>query len=412
MLPKIPQVQRRPLVTGIVFALVATLQASGWAVAATAKKEPTAKQERIAELREQIGEVSEQEGALLEEIAAIRDGLEELNSTVRKYDREAAAARRQFDKAERALARAEAERVEVAQRLLEAEAAVEAARQAMNLTVTALYQRGQSEEQALYAAIVETSQSPHEVLAATHYMKGVLLEDRADFDRFLALQHQVEVLSVEAEKRRDEARVARDQLAVERQRVETLRTEAVAARAAARAEEDREQELLAEVQSKKADFERELGLLQAESSAIGEWLRSIQAGQKLAPRKKKTFKLPVTGPMSSRFGPRTHPIYGDTRVHTGVDFSVGSGVPIRAAGPGLVVWAGPRGGYGNLAIIDHGNGLATLYAHQSRIDVAVGQRMAVGQVVGAVGSTGMSTGPHLHFETRELGTPVDPLYYL
>lgn len=403
----------RPLATALVFALIATLQASGWAAAATDdKKKATAKDERIAELRDQIGEVSEQEGLLLEEIAGIRERLEELNATVRRFGREAAAARRRFERAERALVRAEAERAEVAQRLLEAKAAVEAARRAMNVTVTALYQRGQSEEQAVYAAIMETSQSPHEVLAATHYMKGVLLEDRAELDRFVALQHEVEALSREAERRRDEARAARDQVAVERQRVEGLRAEAVAARGAARAEEDREQELLAEVQSRKSDFERELRLLQVESSAIGEWLRSIQSGQRLAPRKKKTFRMPVNGPMSSRFGPRTHPIYGDTRVHTGLDFSVGSGVPIRAGGAGLVVWSGPRGGYGNLVIIDHGNGLATLYAHQSRLDVTVGQRVATGQRVGAVGSTGMSTGPHLHFETREFGTPADPLYYL
>lgn len=423
VLPKIIQVhkQRFPglrmspskLAPAVAAVLVVGLQASGWAAAATAeKKKPSAKSERIAELREQIGEVSEQEGSLLEEIAGIRERLEELNAAVRRYGREVAAAQRLFSKAERALAKAEAERAAVAARLVDAKAAVEAARQAMNLTVTNLYQRGASEEQAVYAAIVETSRSPNEVLAATHYMKGALLEDRANFEHFLALQREVERLDREAEARRTEAQAARDQLAAERQRVEGLRAEAVAARAAARAEEDREQELLAEVQSKKADFERELGLLQIESSAIGEWLRSIQAGQKLAPRQKRTFKPPVAAPMSSRFGPRVHPIYGDTRVHTGVDFAVGSGVPIRASGPGLVVWAAPRGGYGNLVIVEHGNGLATLYAHQSRLDVTVGQRVTAGQVVGAVGSTGMSTGPHLHFETRELGTPVDPLHYL
>jgi murein DD-endopeptidase MepM/ murein hydrolase activator NlpD len=77
-----------------------------------------------------------------------------------------------------------------------------------------------------------------------------------------------------------------------------------------------------------------------------------------------------------------------------------------------VVWAGPRGGYGNVVVVDHGKRLATLYAHQSRMTVSAGQQVLRGQVIGFVGSTGFSTGPHLHFETRELGTPVDPLAYL
>ena len=99
-------------------------------------------------------------------------------------------------------------------------------------------------------------------------------------------------------------------------------------------------------------------------------------------------------------------------MHTGLDFAVGTGVPIKAAGNGIVVWAGPRGGYGNAVIIDHRNGLATLYGHQSKVNVTVGQKVATGQVIGFVGQTGMATGPHLHFEVREFGTPVDPQFYL
>ena len=88
------------------------------------------------------------------------------------------------------------------------------------------------------------------------------------------------------------------------------------------------------------------------------------------------------------------------------------GTPIHAAADGVVVWAGPRGGYGNCTIIDHGNSLATLYGHQSVIGVTVGQHVTRNQVIGKVGSTGMSTGPHLHFEVRVNGVPVDPLQYL
>ncbi|MGH9040370.1 MAG: peptidoglycan DD-metalloendopeptidase family protein [Acidimicrobiia bacterium] len=394
------------------FVALVLIAGPGVAGGRAAEKEPSAKETRVNELREQITEVSEQEGALLSEIAAIREKLDELNEAVRKLNVEVSQAQRKLRRAERDLDRAEAERIEVAFKLAQAQAEVESARLAMNLTISALYQRGQSDQQALYAAVVQTSGSPHEIFSALHYLKGAAGEQREDLDRFIELQRQVEVLSEQAKAQEEAARSAHDAIKTERVRLEGSRAQAVAARIAARAEEDREQELLDEVQERKADFLRELQLLQAESSAIGEMLREIQAGQRLAPRRKGTFKLPVNAPMSSRFGYRVHPIFGDTRLHAGVDFSAGSGTPIRASGPGKVVWSGPRGGYGNLVVIDHGNGLATLYAHQSRTDVNVGQRVATGEVVGLVGSTGFSTGPHLHFETRELGTPADPQLYL
>jgi murein DD-endopeptidase MepM/ murein hydrolase activator NlpD len=114
----------------------------------------------------------------------------------------------------------------------------------------------------------------------------------------------------------------------------------------------------------------------------------------------------------SPFGYRIHPIYGDRRLHTGVDFDASEGTPIHAAESGTVVSAGWMGGYGNATIIDHGNGLATLYAHQSAILVSGGQHVTRGQVIGRVGCTGACTGPHLHFEVRVNGTPVDPMPYL
>lgn len=100
---------------------------------------------------------------------------------------------------------------------------------------------------------------------------------------------------------------------------------------------------------------------------------------------------------------------GTRRLHAGVDFGAGPGTPIVAADNGTVVSAGWTGGYGNAVIIDHGGGVATLYGHQSRLAVRSGARVSRGQVIGYVGSTGMSTGPHLHFELRVNGVPRDPM---
>ena len=99
-------------------------------------------------------------------------------------------------------------------------------------------------------------------------------------------------------------------------------------------------------------------------------------------------------------------------MHNGVDMNAAQGSKIIAAENGVVILSGVKGGYGNTVMIDHGGGMVTLYAHQSKLGVSVGQKVTAGQTIGYVGSTGVSTGPHLHFEVRIDGAPVDPMKYL
>ena len=121
---------------------------------------------------------------------------------------------------------------------------------------------------------------------------------------------------------------------------------------------------------------------------------------------------PVPGSVSSGFGSRIHPIFGTSRNHYGVDFNGSSGDPIVAAAAGRVITAGWMNGYGNVVILSHGDGYTTLYAHQSAILVSNGDTVAGGETIGRVGSTGWSTGPHLHWEIRIDGVAVDPMPYL
>jgi len=118
------------------------------------------------------------------------------------------------------------------------------------------------------------------------------------------------------------------------------------------------------------------------------------------------FIWPIDGPVTSEFGPR----WGS--LHPGLDIADPEGTPIAAAKDGVVVSAGPNGGYGNFVVIDHGGGFATAYAHQSRLAVSEGQQVSQGQTIGYVGSTGFSTGNHLHFEVRVGGTAQNPRDYL
>jgi hypothetical protein len=126
------------------------------------------------------------------------------------------------------------------------------------------------------------------------------------------------------------------------------------------------------------------------------------------------IRKPMTGQLeaTSGFGMRTDPFIRAPAMHTGLDFRAETGEPARATAAGTVTIAGWNGGYGKMVEVDHGNGFATRYAHLSAVDVEVGQSVRIGQVVGRVGSTGRSTGPHLHYETRVDGDAVDPQKFL
>ncbi|HEX6596828.1 MAG TPA: peptidoglycan DD-metalloendopeptidase family protein [Acidimicrobiales bacterium] len=179
--------------------------------------------------------------------------------------------------------------------------------------------------------------------------------------------------------------------------------------------------VLKEVVDRQDEFEAQARELEAQSSAIAEQLQIRQRESSSSSSSRSSSSSSSSsgfgGPLasirvSSAFGWRIHPIYGSARLHTGVDLSASSGTPIRAAADGVVASAGWLGGYGNAVVIDHGGGQATLYAHQSSMAVRQGQSVDKGDVIGRVGCTGSCTGPHLHYEVRLNGKPVDPSPYL
>jgi len=153
----------------------------------------------------------------------------------------------------------------------------------------------------------------------------------------------------------------------------------------------------------------EIDALQAASNALAERIRAAQSQRSTGSTQTPSSAgliWPVQGPVTSPFGWR----WG--RMHEGIDIGAPTGTPILAAASGTILYCGWESGYGNLTVIDHGGNLATAYGHQSSIAVSCGQQVSQGQVIGYVGSTGHSTGPHLHFEVRVNGTPVDPMGYL
>ena len=228
---------------------------------------------------------------------------------------------------------------------------------------------------------------------------------------------EVEVAKLQMQETRNSTRRTRKQVAATTRTVaaRTVEQRAVRDRLAwsqrelATARRDK-RATLATVQGDKEDALDHMRELQAQSAELGARIRSAQTSSIVpAPTGAASaagFVWPVHGILTSGFGWR----WG--RMHEGIDLAVGSGTPVVSSVAGTVIVAGWLGGYGNLVVVDHGNGLSTAYGHNASVTVGVGQSVAQGQLIAYSGNTGHSTGPHVHFEVRINGSPVDPLGYL
>jgi murein DD-endopeptidase MepM/ murein hydrolase activator NlpD len=361
--------------------------------------------DRKTELQEQIGEASRQEADALANLQTIQDAKSAIDARVADLDAQVSAAQAKLAPLE-----AEATRLNASFVVLQAEvdatqAKLDAAKLEFQESAASLYRsarRGETFDLVL-------ASRPDTMVKQNKYLDQVSAKRQKIVDRVAALRAQLEdqkqklaVEKAKADQAAGEAQAIRDQVAA-------LRSEIEPARAQAAQQEAAEQSAIDGIQAQKADYEEELASLQAASDGISQKLRLIGATPGSAG---PCAARPVPGGISSPFGPRYHPVLHYTRMHSGADMSAGSGTPIHACRAGNVVIAASQGGYGNTVVIDHGGFMATLYGHQSRLNVSVGQHVNAGDVIGYVGSTGMSTGPHLHFEVRLSGNPVDPANYL
>ena len=211
---------------------------------------------------------------------------------------------------------------------------------------------------------------------------------------------------------RETLRKAKHQLETDRAKIVELRKLAAAKREQVASRRQERRGVLNAATYERETAERAYRELIETSRQIEQMIKRIQSGEKNIGGSTGTMTWPADGEVTSPFGWRVHPIFGTQRLHTGIDIGADYGDAIRAADGGVVIHADWMGGYGNAVIIDHGNGISTLYAHNSQLLVSEGQTVAKGQTVARCGSTGYSTGPHLHFEVRHNGSPVNPLNYL
>ncbi|HEV2311330.1 MAG TPA: M23 family metallopeptidase [Acidimicrobiia bacterium] len=241
---------------------------------------------------------------------------------------------------------------------------------------------------------------PGDLLAESKYLSLVTQQRRDLVDRVTSLRDEVERqresmlgAQAQADAAANAARAARDQVA-------SLQAQLVPAQQQAAAQAATVQASLTQIQGNLSEDQAELASIAGPSDGISQMLRDRDG---VGGSARECAFRPVPGGVNQPFIPGQHP---------GIDLHASYGDPIRACLGGVVVIAGWEGGYGNATVIDDGGGMANLYGHQSQLAVSVGQTVTAGQVIGYIGSTGYSTGPHLHFEVRVSGNPVDPAPYL
>lgn len=274
----------------------------------------------------------------------------------------------------------------------------EAEYQAMQSATVARLQFLQRQKGSEGWAVLLQSSDFNEFLDRRYQLKRVYQADRNVLDELKRKADQIKQQKAAVEAQKNQVALLRQQLLAQKQQFEK--------------EASSEQVLISRLKTERAALEAAEAQLARESAQIASLIQQRVAAQSGIVRGTGRFIYPANGRITSGFGSRVHPILGYRRFHGGVDFGASHGTTIRAADSGRVIFAGWYGGYGQAVIIDHGGGLTTLYGHASRLSVREGQSVQQGQAIAAVGSTGLSTGPHLHFEVRRNGTPVNPMQYL
>ncbi len=368
-------------------------------VVASAAASPS--DDKLGRLQGKIARANQREGVLTSQISAISTRIRNLEGNVSAAEAKLAPLQAELVVHQRKLDAITDVYRRQALRLEAAQEQYEIAAKRLGRRLILLYQEGRPD----VVSVVFSSTSISDAVKQIEYLQDITLNDESIAQRV----NEVRIHFAAVKKRTGKIRatVADEMRTIAAQTAEAQRVRdgLVSTRDALASTRSKESRMLAGVRESKQQWLADVAALQAGSAAIAERIRAAGSSSSATPSSAGLI-WPVSGVLTSTFGMR----WG--RMHEGIDIGAPEGTPIYAATGGTVIYAGWEGGYGNLTVIDHGNGLSTAYGHQSQIAVSNGQVVARGQAIGYVGNTGHSFGPHLHFEVRVNGTPVDPLQYL
>lgn len=434
--PERSLVQRARRASAFVSSTVACLVGAALVVSPLAAAAQPANEERLSEARAQLqriaDELEEAESDVESRVDSLADAEERLaeieevvNGVAHQVERQRAAvgdAERELDELETQAADLAAQFEERIARLymqgpdltLEAFLSSTGAEEAIARTsfLERVTQGDQVDLERLEAATVRVGAQRERLAAEEERLAELLEEQQALLAQAEELRSSRALAAANARARAEELAEEKDDLEEEQAEIEELirQHEAEQREEARRREEARQQAEEREEAEQRRRARERAEAEQREQARQSERKRQTAPPSSPSPPSSSTrsggFAWPICAPVTSEYGPR----WG--RTHRGIDFGASTGSPSRAARAGTVITAGWQGGYGNLVLIDHHNGIVTAYAHLSRVAVSSGSSVSQGQTIGSVGSTGNSTGPHLHFEIRVNGSAVNPRQYL
>jgi murein DD-endopeptidase MepM/ murein hydrolase activator NlpD len=361
--------------------------------------------QRIQKKRSQIEKVKSREGVLTTTISGYNNRIDRLQGEIRGTQQRLGRVQGELDRKRNELARVRDRLERSRDRLERLRRELRTARRVLAARLVGIYKSDKPDALTVvleadgFADLLERTDHLERISdqdrGVTDHVRALRDKSQKETDRLAALERQVRIVATQILQRRDEIASARDQL--------------VGSRASLREARNARRTALASVRDSRHGLEEDLEAMEREQARIQAQLAG--AGQQLAagPIKRGSgrFIWPVNGPITGAFG-EARPGH----MHAGIDISAPSGTPIRAADSGRVVLMAYTGGYGNYTCVQHTGSLSSCYAHQSRFGTSSGAGVRQGQVIGYVGNTGSSTGPHLHFEARVGGSPVSPLGYL
>ena len=356
---------------------------------------------KIATLQARIAAARQHEAALSSQISSVTSQIRSLESKVGDVakrlsvlERDLALHQRRLDKLN-ALFTFETQRLNFLRREYQ---------RVLNLLDRRLIDIYESHSPSTFEVLLN-SKSIQDALDELHYLHAIALQDKTITHDVAVARDAMRVVREKTKKIRVVVVAETQAVAVRTQQQRDARDRLLASQHTLAGARARKQHAFTATKAQEADLIAEANTLAAEDAHIRAQLANAQGSSDTTPSSSGLI-WPVNGPVTSPFG------YRWGRLHAGIDIGVPIGTPIHAAAAGSVAIAGWVSGYGNYTCIDHGGGLATCYAHQSSIGVSIGQHVEQGQVIGLTGCTGHCLGPHLHFEVRVNGVPVDPLGYL